>query len=862
VVGRDEALATVAGLLADPGVGGVLLLGPAGVGKTAVATRLTTDAVGRGDVVVRLVATPATSLVPLGALAGLGDLGPASSATADRAAVRAAAERALDGIRGAQTTRALLVVDDAPLLDPGSAELIADLVRRGLVVLLATARDGMARPPELDGLLVDGTLVAHPLAPLSATALRAAVETALDGPLHHATAEALFAASQGLPLHARELVQANLAAGRLVDSTDGWTFVGRPIAPPRLLDLVASRFRSLTDEARQVFEILAFAQPMPLDAAIALAGVDLLASLEGAGLVTTSDEPTGPVVCLGHPLYDEVVRADLAPLQRRQAAQRAAEALDALPHHQYPDLPLRAACLRLDHDLPLQSPDAVAAARRALALVDPELAERLVRRAEDGFEASFVLGTSLIAQGRHNEADDALRDAFVAASDDGERARVISRRGNNLGTGAGRFDDAITVLEAGLATIDDPRWKSFVAADLAYARLWTGAVDPDPLPAEDEPRPAAVRANECLVGAVVAVMRGELAKAEAFVGEGLPLAHALRDDVPTARELLTLSRFLTLAFAGERTAAEQVVDAELDRAAGQSAAAAGSWIAVRSMQHLYDGNAPAAIAMALDAEARLAAVDISGLRPVVQAIRATALAQLGDVPGSMAANAAIDETWRTEAKVRIQLAVADGWREVMAGRPRPAAATFAAAGELGLELNHVAFGAFAAHDAARLGHPRPALPVLRAAAARLEGSLVRALLAHAELLDAGDAPALLALAPQLPALGFTLSGAEAASQAARLYEQQGASSDARRAEFMAATLARPLDGVRSPTLGRPRGLTPREQQVADLAAHGRRSRDIGEALGISTRTVDNHLSAIYQKLGITTRAELARTIAS
>ena len=46
-----------------------------------------------------------------------------------------------------------------------------------------------------------------------------------------------------------------------------------------------------------------------------------------------------------------------------------------------------------------------------------------------------------------------------------------------------------------------------------------------------------------------------------------------------------------------------------------------------------------------------------------------------------------------------------------------------------------------------------------------------------------------------------------------------------------------------------RGLTPREEEIVRLAADGRSSRVIADSLNISARTVDNHLSIAYQKLG-------------
>jgi DNA-binding CsgD family transcriptional regulator len=52
-------------------------------------------------------------------------------------------------------------------------------------------------------------------------------------------------------------------------------------------------------------------------------------------------------------------------------------------------------------------------------------------------------------------------------------------------------------------------------------------------------------------------------------------------------------------------------------------------------------------------------------------------------------------------------------------------------------------------------------------------------------------------------------------------------------------------------------LSPRERDVALLAVAGSTSREIGERLGISTRTVEQHLANCFSKLGISSRSELA-----
>ena len=67
-----------------------------------------------------------------------------------------------------------------------------------------------------------------------------------------------------------------------------------------------------------------------------------------------------------------------------------------------------------------------------------------------------------------------------------------------------------------------------------------------------------------------------------------------------------------------------------------------------------------------------------------------------------------------------------------------------------------------------------------------------------------------------------------------------------------ATGARPrttaLDGVES--------LTERELRVAKLASEGQTNRDIAQALYVTPKTVEVHLTNAYRKLNIASRREL------
>ena len=51
-------------------------------------------------------------------------------------------------------------------------------------------------------------------------------------------------------------------------------------------------------------------------------------------------------------------------------------------------------------------------------------------------------------------------------------------------------------------------------------------------------------------------------------------------------------------------------------------------------------------------------------------------------------------------------------------------------------------------------------------------------------------------------------------------------------------------------------LTPSERRVAEMAAESMTNKDIAQALFVTTKTVEVHLSNVYRKLGIASRAQL------
>jgi DNA-binding CsgD family transcriptional regulator len=182
----------------------------------------------------------------------------------------------------------------------------------------------------------------------------------------------------------------------------------------------------------------------------------------------------------------------------------------------------------------------------------------------------------------------------------------------------------------------------------------------------------------------------------------------------------------------------------------------------------------------------------------------------------------------------------------------------AACVDIGLAVDDVGAARAAADELSRIAADLDA-PLLKAVAARATGAVLlaegnagaacetlrRAWTAWREL----DAPYEAARVRVLVALACRALGDEDTAgmelDAARVvFEQLGAAPDLGRVDSL----------VRRATSGEPHGLTPRELQVLRLVAAGRTNKAIAAELVLSERTVDRHVSNIFTKLGLSSRA--------
>lgn len=138
-VGRVDMVAQLEQLLFDSGTS-VLLAGPAGTGKTRLATELLDRARGHGFATIHITATRAAAEIPFGAFAGtlFTDDEPLPMPISQRAEWMRSAVRRLAAMGGQHPV--VVLVDDIHLVDPVSATFIHHAVGVKACLLVATMR--------------------------------------------------------------------------------------------------------------------------------------------------------------------------------------------------------------------------------------------------------------------------------------------------------------------------------------------------------------------------------------------------------------------------------------------------------------------------------------------------------------------------------------------------------------------------------------------------------------------------------------------------------------------------------------------------------------------------------------------------
>jgi DNA-binding CsgD family transcriptional regulator len=866
LVGRREELALLHEVLAEGRASGVVLAGAAGVGKTRLAREFC-DGAGDGIAVVWAVATRAASTVPFGPLAHLLPAFPAEPVNRFDV-LRRAADVLTERAGGA---RLLVAVDDAHLLDDASAALVLQLAATRAAFVLATTRTGEPAPDPVIALWKDGWAERVEIQALSTDEVQRLLAAVLGGHVDRTTIHQLWTMTGGNPLYLREVVLAALDSGAIAERHGVWSLRGPLTASARLTELVEARLSGADDTVRALLEMLAVCEPAGAHVLAAVHGWDVLAAAEARGLVTVEEDGRRASVRMAHPLYSETLRAGLPVLRSRALHAAVADAVEATGARRRDDA-LRLASWRLAAGVSGDAARLTIAARRALALSENDLAERLARAAMAGggapFDATIVLAEALYGLGRHDEVVDLLAGARPPDGDEVDHAHAAIVHSAALFWGLGRADEAERVAAKAEAALHGPL-RSEVAAHRSSVALMDGRPADALLAAtavlDSEDASPRARARAVVTAVPAWAITGAVEKAIVAATDGLPAALALSDELPMAAGELMAGNCLALWFAGRLDEVDALAASLYDMSLARRADdLRGAWALVLGQSALLRGRVRTAAYRLREAVALLREQDIGGLLPWAIALYAQACALSGHPRLADGAAREAADRLRTVRIYELDVGLARAWAAAANGSLTEArdAATSAAdrAGRRGQRMAEV----LGLHAALRLG--APVAGRLSSAARGVEGAVAAACAQHADAIARGDGRELDAASGAFEAIGLLLAATEAAVQAADEHRDAGRTSSHLASLERARTLHAECEGARTPVVSAMDSapsvatLTQREREIAELAARGMTKREIAEHLVVSVRTVGNHLYNLYAKLGVSSREELSRVL--
>jgi DNA-binding NarL/FixJ family response regulator len=841
--------------------GSVVVAGAAGVGKSRLVAEFL-DGLGEHDLrVARVRATRSTATIPFGPFAAW-----APERSDDRLQV-------LRGIGTALTVGeapVVVAVDDAHLLDPGSAALLQHLVEHTTARVVCTLRTGEDCPDAVTALWHEGPAEHFELAPLPASATVELLTQVLDGPLTEATGERLWDLSLGSPLYLSEVVRAALEQKVLTRGSDGWRWDGTLRGSAELTALIGDHLAGADPEERRLAERLAYGEPLPLLLIEQMGAAETVAAAEKRGSVVVEDASSGTTVRLAHPLYGDLLRERTAPQKARRRHRELAAAARACDWQERD--PLRVAQWSLAADADKGDPVVLlAAANRAFLLAEWDLSARLAKAAETagaGDAAALARAAALVPLGRFADADQLWASVAARSKEPSVVATATVWRADLHFSWLGDEAKALELLEDGLERLPSPYKAQVLGFGGMLAVL---ALDPAravrfATEAAAEAGPAvAVRVQALATAALGLMAQGRTADAVGLAEIALPYAPIDAEAGTRLDADLPWTYALALAFRGRFEEAAALADGlwHLARREGLTFFQGRAATLVGALA-LPQGRLGLALRAGRVARTVMGANELSPHWPA--AIMASAAAQLGDSAAAEAALERVQSERPPPRLLRLELGLARAWLAGARGEltvaqelARSAAADAADAGAWGWEMQALLV-------AARLGAAEAVSERLQELAGIVDGPYASAIAAYASAAAAGDGPTLDVASVRMEEMGALIVAAEASAAAASAYAAEGHSDSQLAALARARALTAQCDGARTPALrdldADPRlgTLTAREREVVDLAAQGLTNRRIGKRLQVPTRAVNTHLAQAYSKLGLDDRAQLARVL--
>lgn len=827
-----DALNVALAALADTRKSGVIFVGPVGSGKTfAVRGVVTTlsNATEKSSVRARIVT--------------------ATSTTRD---IRNQLRQLNTQVDEAKRDRPVIVGDDLDTWPPTLLRMLANALDRNLVQLIGSVRENALQQvlgelrPSLPPVLV-------PLEPWTSAELTGYAQGILGAPLDALSASRLVQFCGGNPLCLVELLDYGLRASGLRRQYETWSWAAQLEVPPITQARVGGALMALPPTVRQVLLALTQLGHAPLQIVTQAYRAECIDQAEAEGLIDMTSRASETVLSLRRPLEGRVLWSASPTLCRRDAIDQIVESWVASSSPPGFAARLARSCLNAASTVPAEL--AAAAATDSAHVHDEGFVIQLADLDVEPHAARELRVGAMIGQFR-------LQEAAVLVAGTPERDGTA---------GDGHYERAamLSALARG-ATNTAPRGSITASIYGMCADAWTG----DHLQATFDGGRALLQTTlepgqqeRCLVATVSAGLQlGRIDEALAIAR----LGH---------REFLARFspglRLATLSLLGLCHLLRGGPKETLAVAAALSRMGLGqSWPQPLAAGRLLSGRCALIQARPRLATRRLSEViaSASPLRPqlnIAVVLESLALAYVNQ--GRLHdADIAHDEASRERAQCvpHIARTLADLTRaEVLYLRGGSALAL-----ELCLRVANEGRDAqrplqvlLALHLMARVQPSTETAVALAAAARQCDFALAGLYAQHAQAAAGSDGAALAQVARDYDDKGLTWLAAEtAASALATIEAGRGAPVWSLRAKHIVAAVG-DVEPVSTPewwgsVAERIVPLTNRERQIAHAVVLGGTSAQIATQLQLSSRTVENHVQHIYQKLGISRRQDLADSL--